>query len=195
MLALFLVVSLKVDHGDEDEQLRNQLDDFAARNNRVRRVTDPRATVTILDVQPGKAPSTGGINITITVAETDPSPVFFCRFDAVVVRAFGKIDNEVFCRAPKHSPGQFLLSVSYDRLVWSDDFPFEYAETGKLIRVFVAIFIGISIISCALFAFQKKQCRQGQRKHRKAPAAFAPGYTAGWDRDTGMSKRRPERFL
>jgi hypothetical protein len=199
MLALLILLSLGSDDPDDDplhdEPLRKQLNDFAAENLRVRHGHSGSGNFTVLDVQPRKAPTTGGINITITVAGPEFSERFFCRFDAIVVRALAAIENEIVCQAPKHSPGQFYVSVSTNRLIWSDDFPFDYDDSGKAIAVVVAIIVGIAIISCALFVFQMRQCQQGQRKHRKQPAALTHRYGGNRERDSGLAKRRPERFL
>jgi hypothetical protein len=198
---LLLVASRDTEDPEDDivndRTLREQLNDFAARNSRVRRGGDSHVNFTIVSITPNEVPSTGDTHVTIILDDLHSHDVFYCRFDTIVVLAESVVfaDKEIRCRAPKHQQGDFSLAVSPDQLTWSQDVPFVYYDSSKAIPLVIAIIIGVSFISFAMFIFQMRQCQNEQRKHRKAPAALASGYMMNKDDDHGSLKRKSSRIL
>jgi len=165
------------DGAGDDRTLLNQFNEFAAQNARVRRSSDSSANISIVSYQPKESATDGGVEVTLVLAELAPDSSPFCRFDTIIAQGTIVTDNTIQCTAPKHASGEVPLSVSVDGRVWSADVAFRYVAAGNATIILLAIFLGISLVSFALFLFQMKQCKDQQKKNlRDIPQAFHDSY-------------------
>jgi hypothetical protein len=196
MLAIRFVAfcaSLGDANGLADEKtLINQLHDFAARNVRVRRSTSS-TNLTILSFNPKDASTDGGTDVTIVVSGLPPGGSSYCRFDTILSPATLIADDTLRCTAPRHAAGEVLLAVSADGAMWSSDVSFLYVLRGGAVYILLSIFLGISLVSFALFLFQIRQCKNQQKRNlREMPQAFYDGYYTPKSGDpTPLNRKSP----
>jgi hypothetical protein len=196
MLAIsFMALCASLDDANDladEKTLIGQLHDFAARNVRVKRSTSA-ANLIVVSYDPKNASTDGGTDVHIVVLGIPPGATPYCRFDTILSPAAPVADNTLRCTAPRHAAGEVLLAVSADGATWSTDVPFLYIVRGGPLYVLIAIFLGISLVSFALFLFQMRQCKNQQKKNlREMPQAFYDGYYTPKSGDaTPLNRKSP----
>jgi hypothetical protein len=201
MLFLLLISFLSASHDpDENEEnnerpLRDQFNKFAAHNARIRLASTSLSSLTIQSVNPRKSPTEGGVTILLSVNGLQSSTTHFCRFDTIIVEGTILPNNFLKCLSPKHASGEIPLAVSFDEVSWSADVPFFYVNRRNTADFILAVLLGLSIVSFAIFVFQRRQWRNSKRKHRKMPAALIDRHLSNLEQDIGSLKRQTSPLL
>jgi hypothetical protein len=142
-----------------------------------RRSVDSTANFSIVSFGPKQSPTDGGAEIIVVLNETFPCSSPFCRFNTVLSQSTVLPGNSLQCISPKYPPWKVPLLVSLDGVSWSSDVAFLSVAKGNAVSVLIAIFLGVSLISFALFMFQMRQCKNEQKKSRKElPQAIVDSY-------------------
>ena len=98
--------------------------------------------------------------------EVSPEPVGvpFCKFGDIVVAGLHGTDNVIKCRAPQLASGVVNVSVSFDKLKWSNSVPITVLSNTSLTTWIVLGIFGVGFLGVA-FRMRKVFCG-GRRKRR-----------------------------
>lgn len=118
----------------------------------------------IMSIFPDKVGSDGGDTIELKVSP-DPNGVPFCKFDTWIVPG-RKVSTGIQCNAPELRPGKVSVSVSFDKIKWSDEHVIEVTETGSDdgIAFYLILIVGLVSLAAIAVTFSKLYRKPKKKK-------------------------------
>ena len=117
----------------------------------------------IVDIRPTEVSCEGGESLIIEV-EPDPVGVPFCKFGEKIVPAFHFSERKIRCDTPELEQGIVNVSISFDRVKWSNPFPIlVLAKSSSPLMWILSFILLISIIFIGL-RLRKILCRPRKKR-------------------------------
>jgi hypothetical protein len=152
-------------------------------------VPNSKGILSIIKITPQQSPTDGGIEVVIQAHDLVMGVAPYCRFDKVIVQGYLLPDTSLQCISPNHTRGEVGLSISLDKVYWSEGVPFRYVQSYAVVWHILAILVGI--FALCFFIRQLREWRNARRKKYNIQSMSNESYITCNDPDATIRPQGP----